>query len=158
MEEKLIDLTTPEFQGCFGYDIVEELNAPGFYRIPFRNYDKEESYYSEWEDRLDKIAKEHNVSCCLDLPDEIKQMVTAEMEAEGWETHDTVNVHVDKVFFVRGGHFQIIHTTDPNIFKESDWAYYNGAEQLWKDAIGVTEIFDELVEEYGSAEAIKLMN
>lgn len=164
MEEKLIDLTAPEFQGCFGHDIVEELNAPGFYRIPLKNYDKEEIFGDEEQKRLEAIAEklgEYNHNKPLnwyELPNETRCRVVKDMIAEGWDDYDKVNVHIDKVLFLRNGGFQLIHTTDPGIFTESGWAYYNGAECHWKDSICLEEIMEELIDRYGLAKAKQLLD
>lgn len=167
MEEKLIDLTAPEFQGCFGHDIVEELNGPGFYRIPLRDDDLEGAFSEEYTNRLQKIADEMNAANAekgeytsltwYTLPGEIRNKTYNDMLAEGKVDYRPVEVHIDKVLFVRDGNFQMIHTTDPGIFKESDWAYYNGAERQWKDSICLEEIIDELMDEYGPGKAKKML-
>lgn len=33
-----IDLSTPEVQGRFGHDKIDQLKEPGFYKLPFRTY------------------------------------------------------------------------------------------------------------------------
>lgn len=35
---KYIDLSTPEVQGKFAYDRIDELTKPGIYKLPFRTY------------------------------------------------------------------------------------------------------------------------
>lgn len=165
--EKLIDLTAPEFQGCFGHDIVKELNVPGFYRIPLRDDEIEGAFSEEYEKRLQKIADETNATNAVKgkytslmwhtLPEEILTKTYDDMLAEGKVDYRVVDVHIDKVLFSRNGTFQMIHTTDPDVFKESDWAYYNGTERQWKDCICLEEVIDELMEEYGPSKTKELL-
>lgn len=60
---------------------------------------------------------------------------------------ENIEVNIDRIELVRSNTMQLIHTSDKNVFNESNWAYYNGNEQCFKDSISLEEIIEEFEED-----------